>query len=313
MNKATFAKKGRSLNEMSTQQIKFIVDKISSSGVSKIRITGGEPLLRKDIFEIIKYAKTKKLFVILNTNGFLVDKRNSILIRKYVDRILISLNSYSDIKLSRMTGVKNALKKKIKSIKLLKGCNEIWLCSVATHDNIVNIEKLHKIVKRLKPDYWFILRQIPTQENTNPTKNEDVKFLVEKLFFIKRKFGILYTLGNSLPFCSYEPAKVSMIVDDGAQHVEGCSKLVIDPSGKVEIDYSIAHPVGNIFKDDILDCWNNDFAKNFRELNNVPLICKKCKYLKRCRGGSRYCARITTKKYSGLDPLARPKTFLKRT
>lgn len=311
VNRATFAKYGRrDSEEMSTEEVKYIIDKISSSKIKKIRFTGGEPLMRSDIFELMEYAKLKNLFVILNTNGFLVNRKNSDLIKEYSDVILFSLNSYTDKKISESTGVKNALKKKIKAIQLSRSKNtEIWLCSVATRDNIKNMDKLSKLVVYLNPDYFFLLRQIPSPEIPNPTELHDVELLTEKLFRLRKQSGHLYTFGNSIPFCSYEPRKLSRIVSDGPQHIEGCTKLVINPKGRIQIDYAIEKSIGNIFKDDIIKCWNKKFAKDFRELKNVPNICKKCVYIRKCRGGSRYCAKMSNGRYSSIDPLANPKKY----
>ena len=44
-------------------EINNLVDALSDLGVSKIRITGGEPTVRKDFFDIIKIIKNKKIFI----------------------------------------------------------------------------------------------------------------------------------------------------------------------------------------------------------------------------------------------------------
>ncbi|PIY82331.1 MAG: heme biosynthesis protein, partial [Candidatus Omnitrophica bacterium CG_4_10_14_0_8_um_filter_44_12] len=48
-----------------------MIDSIKKAKISIVRFTGGEPLLRNDIFELIKYAKSKGLKIRLNTNGSL--------------------------------------------------------------------------------------------------------------------------------------------------------------------------------------------------------------------------------------------------
>lgn len=62
-------------DEMDTDQIKCVLDQLDQIGVSDLSITGGEPLLRKDIFEILDYAGKKKGFKLtLNTNGLLLNE-----------------------------------------------------------------------------------------------------------------------------------------------------------------------------------------------------------------------------------------------
>lgn len=64
------------IDEMSTSEVKNLIKELYNLGVFSIAITGGEPLLRKDCFEIIEFALSfNGLRVILNTNGTLFRKR----------------------------------------------------------------------------------------------------------------------------------------------------------------------------------------------------------------------------------------------
>lgn len=60
-------------DEMTTQQIKDVLDQLDEAGVSDVSITGGEPLTRQDCLEILAYAANKKGFYLtLNTNGLMM-------------------------------------------------------------------------------------------------------------------------------------------------------------------------------------------------------------------------------------------------
>ncbi|MGB9842405.1 MAG: radical SAM protein, partial [Candidatus Bathyarchaeales archaeon] len=59
--------------ELSTKEALHLVDEVYNFGVKWFGIKGGEPLLRKDIFEIVGYAKSLGLNVCLLTNGHFVD------------------------------------------------------------------------------------------------------------------------------------------------------------------------------------------------------------------------------------------------
>ena len=58
--------------EMTTSEVFSMIDQLTSLGMRRLGINGGEPLLREDISEIIRYAKKKDLLVSLFTNGYLV-------------------------------------------------------------------------------------------------------------------------------------------------------------------------------------------------------------------------------------------------
>ena len=59
------------VNELSTVECRQIIDELEEMGIFLLRLSGGEPLLRPDIFDIIKYACRKNFLVSLASNGIL--------------------------------------------------------------------------------------------------------------------------------------------------------------------------------------------------------------------------------------------------
>jgi cyclic pyranopterin phosphate synthase len=78
---------------MTQEELFFITEKFVSLGVKKIRLTGGEPLLKKNFNEIIQYFSTLPVELTLTTNGVLLDKSFEALARGGVKKINISLDS----------------------------------------------------------------------------------------------------------------------------------------------------------------------------------------------------------------------------
>jgi radical SAM protein with 4Fe4S-binding SPASM domain len=64
----------RQPNELSTVEAKDLIDQLAHLGAISLTVTGGEPLLRPDIYELMAYASTKPIAVNLRTNGYLVNK-----------------------------------------------------------------------------------------------------------------------------------------------------------------------------------------------------------------------------------------------
>jgi radical SAM protein with 4Fe4S-binding SPASM domain len=58
---------------MSTDQARTLIDQVADYGCPVILFSGGEPLLRKDLFELIAYAGSRKLRTVLSTNGTRID------------------------------------------------------------------------------------------------------------------------------------------------------------------------------------------------------------------------------------------------
>ena len=94
---------------LSYEEIEYVCEIFVSLGIEKIRLTGGEPMLRRDIETIIeKLSKFKTAGLIdlaLTTNGYFLPERARALKAAGLDRVSISLDSLKGDVFKRMTGV----------------------------------------------------------------------------------------------------------------------------------------------------------------------------------------------------------------
>lgn len=124
--------------DLSFLEIKNMFDKIVKLYPEKIAITGGEPMLRDDFFDILKYLRSiYKGKIQLATNATYIDDSNIEQLLKYVYAFDISLDGYDEKSCSKMRG-DNIFKKVTKSIKLIQkfGCKNISLSMVIGKNNI---------------------------------------------------------------------------------------------------------------------------------------------------------------------------------
>ena len=63
--------------ELSTAEARGLIDDLAALGVPVLLFSGGEPLLREDIFDLIAYARSRDLRPSLSTNGMLIDARTA--------------------------------------------------------------------------------------------------------------------------------------------------------------------------------------------------------------------------------------------
>ncbi|GAI20496.1 unnamed protein product, partial [marine sediment metagenome] len=63
---------GKTCNELSTSQAKAVLDDFAQFNVPSVLFSGGEPLMRPDLFELIEYAGQKGLRAVISTNGTLI-------------------------------------------------------------------------------------------------------------------------------------------------------------------------------------------------------------------------------------------------
>ena len=125
---------------LNIEEIRRLAKALSELGVSKIRLTGGEPTVRKDFFEIVKIIKENSGIkkIVITTNGYRLDKISNDIKNSGLDGINISIDSLNPNIFKKITGhdrleeilkgIKNLQKLNFKNIKinavLLKGIND---------------------------------------------------------------------------------------------------------------------------------------------------------------------------------------------
>lgn len=140
-------------NGLTDEELKYLIDIFGDIGLKKIRFTGGEPLLRKNIVELVSKAKEKKVGKIaLTTNGVLLHKCLDKLINAGLNEINISLDSLNEEVFKKITrggnlsyvldSIKRAVNKGIKvkiNAVILKGINDnefLDLCKLSIDHNL---------------------------------------------------------------------------------------------------------------------------------------------------------------------------------
>ncbi len=93
------AKKGRQLSD---DEIRKVLDAAAEEGVETVVFTGGEPLLRKHIFELAAYAKEKGISPSLLTNGTLIDREKAVCIADSFDGVIVSIDSWVEAEYARL-------------------------------------------------------------------------------------------------------------------------------------------------------------------------------------------------------------------
>lgn len=136
--------------DLTTNQVRSIIRKLSINKINQLVFSGGEPLLRDDLEELVLYAKKMIPDIGLVSNGTLITEKNAEFIAKNFDKIQISLDSGIEEIHDLLRG-KGSFSKTVNGIQLLKeyGHQNIKITPTVNQLNIKNIEEIVKIAKDL--------------------------------------------------------------------------------------------------------------------------------------------------------------------
>src|SRR5665811_1193154 len=138
----------RSSQDLSLEKEKAILRQIYDSGVCAIAFEGGEPLLRKDLVEILAYSRSLPLHTSLITNGTLLESRIDEIVPYINGVIYVSLDGLEKTH-DAIRGVGGSFEKAIRGIRAARKKVAVTINSTVMSENIDEIECLVHLAKEL--------------------------------------------------------------------------------------------------------------------------------------------------------------------
>lgn len=134
--------------EFSTSEVKEIIDSLKSIGTKYISISGGEPFLRNDIFELIEYIKNTGMALHISTNGLLITKEVAKRINDLgLNAVSISLDAATPEMHDEIRGVKGAFEMAVRGIRnLVDYENKVTQVGISPIITDLNLEELPELV-----------------------------------------------------------------------------------------------------------------------------------------------------------------------
>lgn len=130
-------------DELSTQEAKAVLRDLAGFDVPSVLFSGGEPLMRKDLFELLGYARELGLRTVISTNGTLITANIAKKIKQYgVSYVGISLDGVGEVN-DKFRGVAGAFERAVQGIR---NCQEagirVGLRLTLTQRNVQDLERL---------------------------------------------------------------------------------------------------------------------------------------------------------------------------
>ena len=138
--------------EMTTAEIKHLLDELAEAGVFVLSLSGGEIFLRKDFFEILEYARLQKQFCVkLKTNALMVREREAARLREIgIESIQISIYSHRPDVHDGITLVPGSLRRSIDAARFLKSQGlRVIFANVLMVQNVQDYQGMRALAEEL--------------------------------------------------------------------------------------------------------------------------------------------------------------------
>ena len=229
---------------ITAEEIKRLAKALSQLGVSKIRLTGGEPTIRKDFFEIVNILKENSGIkkTVITTNGYKLENLAEKLVESKLDGINISIDSLNKDTFKKITG-HDRLEEILRGIKKLQslGFNNIKINAVLLK-NINSSEKDFEqwagFIKENDLDFRYI-ELMQTGDNHEYYNKFHISSKVFSEYLIKNNW-IFQTLGKDAgPSKNYinpdYKGKFGLIAPYSKDFCKTCNRLRITSRGDLRL------------------------------------------------------------------------------
>jgi radical SAM protein with 4Fe4S-binding SPASM domain len=271
--------------ELATSEIISVLDDLQAMRVRRFFVTGGEPLVRKDLFDVLDAAKRRGMTVSLITNSLLWEKFREPIRKAGLSSIWTSVDGLEDTH-DRNRGVAGAYETTLEAIRFYRKIR-IPLREVNTLVHPGNIDELPELQESLRDagvNRWRLALALPVGRASDNswalapdqisalfryverTRSDYDVELSEELGYL----GCMDTTTRNSPFICPSGLSFCVIMPDG--HVLPC-----------QVVYDTRYSEGNVRDEPFRQIWKTGFER-FRKVK-LEGDCATCVHRKACSGG----------------------------
>jgi len=276
-------------NELTTQEAKNLMDQIYQVSAPLLILSGGEPLLRPDILELISYGSKIGLKMGLGSNGSLIDELMAKKLKEAgVATVSVSLDSNIAAQHDEFRGVNGAWEKAVQACKVLRKNNVlVQVNTTLTQQNYDQIDDIMSLAENIGVENFHLFFLVPTGRGTKLTDISPEKYeeMISKTFAKTANHKL-----NVRPSCAPQFMRIAKDMGlDMRQWIRGCIAGLyycrIYPNGDVTPCPYLPVKLGNIREKSFKEIWfNSKVFKDLREPNSLKGKCGACDYRYLCGG-----------------------------
>jgi len=306
-------------DELNTREVKSVIDKFLKFSRPLVILSGGEPLLREDIFDIASYITRKNIFACMATNGTLLSEQAVKRIKgSGIKMVSVSIDGQNAELHDKAKGLEGAFQKTVEGVKLLNKFKIPFQINTAvSSQKIAEIKSLAGMAKKLKAKEMHMFFMVSTGHARDAScQARGAKFNCESMleeiisYSTNAKFPIR-------PICApfftrillQKKVKIDKFVKKrgGVKEVYACAAgrhtLWISSSGEVRPCGYAPISAGNLRQESPKEIWENSgIFRELRDYKNFKGKCAICEFNNICGGGCRARAYSETGDFLNPDP-----------
>lgn len=315
--------------ELTTQECKAVLDDLADFNVPAVLFSGGEPLVREDLFELAEYARQKKLHVVISTNGTLITPE---IAKRFVEvkfaYIGISLDSAIPAVHDNFRGMEGAFERTMRGFRYCVDAGQkVGLRLTLTRHTADNLDQLFDLIDRENIDRACFYHLCPSGrgKSLDALTPEMARRAVDTI--ITRTHGLLdkgkrveiLTVDNHcdgpylyLRMLRENNPRARQVLEmlgwnGGGRYSSGVGISNIDFNGNVHSDqFSMYRSFGNVRQRKFSEIWQDTSDPIMAGLKDrLDLLkgrCGTCRFKNVCAGGLRARAEIITGDPWAADP-----------
>ena len=292
------------IGKLTLDRCKNLMDEIGEFASPVIVLSGGEPLLRPDLFDIAKYGTDKGFRMAMATNGALVNDEICEKIKESGIRIVsLSIDGSTAELHDDFRGQKGAFESTMKAAEYFRKHDIKFIVNSSfTKRNQHDIENCYKLAKSIGATAWYMFLIVPTGRGEELMKElvskEDYEDLLNWHYDMEREEEEILVRPTCAPQYyriwnerSEEEGKdknrrsLSFSTGGGKGCIAAQKICLVNSEGDVYPCSYFPKSAGNVFEESFKDIWENSKLLNdIRSFKDYEGKCGSCKFLGVCGG-----------------------------
>jgi radical SAM protein with 4Fe4S-binding SPASM domain len=268
--------------ELTTAEVKALLDQLAEAGVFFLILSGGEIFLRRDLFELVEHARRLLFSVKLKTNAVMIRKAKAARIAALgVDSVQISVYSHKPDVHDAITKLPGSFRRTIEGARLLKAAGvRVSFANVLMRHNAGDYPQVQALAETLGVEYSVDATITPMMDGDRSIL--DLNIDADALEDVYRDATLV---GNVEEFCA--PPSGPLAEADALDTLPcsaGHTACYVSPYGDVYPCVQFPLPSGNVRQARFLDIWRS--SPQLQEVRSITMAelqgCAKCVHGSSC-------------------------------